>query len=468
MNPKDAWLATLGQLQIQLHKATYETWVRDSRFLEFEDGVFVIAVKNAYAKDWLEKRLHRQVTRTLSKVYGTPSEISVVVQAPAAKPVKDYGPLLASLQSDAPAASPTTAAPVQPSAQPAKRHLNFADTAQLNQDYRLDNFIVGDSNEMGYTAARAIGQDIGRAFNPLMIFGGSGLGKTHLLQAIGNAAREKGQFVIYVSGETFTNDLIRAIRGHQMEAFREHYRNADVFLIDDVQFIAGKDSTQQELLHTFNELHNLNKHIIIGAPKKPSHYTDLDERLVSRFESGLAVEMKMPDYQTRYCILHEKARAQDIDLPDSVASLLAETEYHSVREIEGLLNKLILQVALTRQPVTEDFVLKLLTDEQKALTKQKPMLEIEDILQETANYHQLSLDDLLSKQRNQEIALARHIAIYLAREEINATLPAIGRALGGRTHSTILNSIRKVEDLIHTDPAFRRHLNDIRSQLYAQ
>ena len=468
MEPLDAWLATLGQLQLQLHQATYETWVRDAQFVAYEDGIFTIGVKNDYAKDWLEKRLSRMLHRTLAAIVQEDIQIQFIIKAPEPPADQSFGPLLdwhqarARLTGEAPAPASITAPPREKSPP-----VRFAQGEHLNSDFLLEDFVVGGCNGMAHAAAMMLidSNPASRNYNPLCVYGGVGLGKTHLLHGIGNAFLAGGLDVLYVSAETFTNDLIRAIRTQQTEAFRTHYRNVDVLIVDDIQFIAGKQGTQEEFFHTFNALHNQNRQIVLAADRVPRLIDDLDERLRSRFEGGLNVELRRPDFETRMCILKKKAIAQDMELPDRVAEQIANQPYNSIRDMEGLLNQVLAKVALTRQPLTVESVAVILQDH-GPIDGQKSEIDLTDILETTARYHQLTLDDLLGKQRSQEVALARHIAIYLAREEIKATLPAIGRALGGRSHSTILNSYRKVVELMNTDPVFRRDLIALRDTLY--
>jgi len=461
MQPKDAWQATLGQLQIQLHEATFDTWVRDAAFVAFNDGVFTVGVPNAYAKDWLEQRLYRLLKRTLSSVVEEDISIEFIVQPPPPRKQQDFGPLLNNIP---PAAAPTPISLSVPIKEKPATIL-FAQGEQLNADYSLHNFVMGNCNQLAHAAAMAITNAPGAVYNPLYICSGVGMGKTHLLHAIGNALSSKGLKVLYVNAETFTNDLIRAIRTQQTEAFREFYRTIDALVIDDIQFLAGKESTQEEFLHTFNSLYHRGCQVVLAGNAKPKTIDGLDERLSSRFEGGLTVELVRPDAQTRSAILQLKANGQDGEIPAEIAHFIAQRINTNIRDLEGALNQVLAHAALTRQPLTQQLA-------ETVLQTQDPiendnLLDLFGIIEATARYHQLTLDDLLSKQRSQAIAHARHIAIYLAREDMNASLPAIGRALGGRTHSTVISSYRKVADRVATDPAFRRDINHIRQHIHA-
>jgi chromosomal replication initiator protein len=464
MPPQDAWLATLGQLQMQLHSATYDTWVREAQFVSFEDGLFTISVPNDYARDWLTKRLYRLIQHTLSNVFQDHVELTFITtpkeRTPRTLPESPLFPSDTGRPGE-PVAPVSVVVPVRDR----KPEVIFAEGEHLNEDYSLANFVVGHNNRLAHSAALAITESVNHPYNPLFIHSQVGLGKTHLLNAIGLAFQTCGLKIVLVSAETFTNDFVRAVRMNQMDAFRNYYRGMDALLIDDIQFIAGKESTQEEFFHTFNAIYKNNGQIVVTAKAPPSQI-DLEERLSSRLGSGLEVELHAPAFECRVAILQRKARAQETEMPEDVAAAIASRTRGSVRDLEGVLNKVLAQSALTRQQLSATVVEHLLKDHQPEAPAAQ--IEIDDILETTARYHQLTLDDLLSKQRSSEVSLARHIAIYLARNEINATLPAIGRALGGRSHSTILNGYRKVEKLIQSDPALRRNIDELRKQIHEQ
>ena len=449
---------------MQLHSATYDTWVREAQFVSFEDGHFTISVPNDYARDWLTKRLYRLIQHTLSNVFQDHVELTFITvpkeRTPRTLPESPLFPTSNTRPTE-------TVAPVSVvvPARDSRPNVVFAEGEHLNDDYTLANFVVGNSNRLAHSAALAITESSNHPYNPLFIHSQVGLGKTHLLNAIGLTYQMCGQKVILVSAETFTNDFVRAVRLNQMDAFRNYYRNAGALLIDDIQFIAGKESTQEEFFHTFNAIYKHNGQIVVTA-KAPPAKLDLEERLSSRLGSGLAVELQAPAFDCRVAILQCKALAQETEMPEDVASAIASRTRGSVRDLEGVLNTVLAHVALTRQQLSANVVEHLLKDHQPE-TPAAP-LEIDDILETTARYHQLTLDDLLSKQRSSEVAMARHIAIYLARNEINATLPAIRRALDGRSHSTILNGYRKVEKRIQSDPALRRNIDELRKQIHEQ
>ncbi len=460
MDMRDIWLAVLGELQLQLHPAIYRTWVDGARLLSLENDVAVIAVENDYIRDWLQERLLSTFQRSAARIMRRPIELQFVVEPKEETFFADFG----LFSEDEPRATTQSEAASLNANSVEKSPLVFAQGEVINHDYYLDNFVAGASNQLAFAAAEAIVNANSRLYNPFFIYGGVGMGKTHLLHAIGNALDAAGKKVLCVNAETFTNDMIRAIRIRQTEAFRDFYRSVDALLVDDIQFIIGKESTQEEFFHTFNTLYNRGCQIVLTGNCKPSEMEGLQERLRSRFDGGLTAELRTADYEMRLQIVLNKAAAQDFDMPDDVADLLANRLRMNNRELVGGVNRVLARSALMRHTPTRETADAILRD--APLETARPPLELQDILEITAQYHQLTLDDLLSKHRSKDVANARHIAIYLAREEIQATLPEIGRALGGRTHSTILNSYHKIANRIAIDPIFKQDIALLRKQLY--
>ncbi|NLG41488.1 MAG: chromosomal replication initiator protein DnaA, partial [Chloroflexi bacterium] len=319
MNAQQAWQATIGQLQMELSKASFDTWVKNTQLISFEDasGTFALGAGNAYACDWLDSRLKSTVVNKLSGMMARQVNVEFKVWA---APQVDLEQETVSIPKPAPVMKDTY------------------DT-QLNPRYRFDNFVVGSANRLAHAACQAVAENPARAYNPLFIYSGVGLGKTHMLHAIGNAVLQQGKQVLYVSSEEFTNDLVHAIRTKTTTAFREKYREVDVLLIDDIQFIAGKDSTQEEFFHTFNALYGQDKQIVMTSDRSPKAMSTLEERLRSRFEWGLTVDMQAPDYETRLAILHSKAEKVDGKVPEEVIERIAKLIQTNVRELEGAWNR---------------------------------------------------------------------------------------------------------------------------------
>jgi len=493
LTPKDAWQATLGQLELQLNRATFDTWLKGSEVLAYEDGEFVIRVRHAYAKDWLEQHLNSQIIEMLGRILGRSVTVNYVVHLPTARfHHPPAGPLFADLPSEAASKSEGLAAAEQPPASPPAADpppspwLAFAEwdprvsevrrtseldvpirsSARFDARYTFDSFVTGPSNHFAFAAAQAVAGTETPAYNPLFIYGGVGLGKTHLLHAIGQVAEGAGKHVIYVTAETFTNEMVAAIRGKTMDEFRSRYRTVDVLLIDDAQFVAGKTSTEEEFYHTFNAVFSRGGKIALASDVHPRSISGLDERLRSRFEGGLLADIQAPEYETRHRIVKAKSAAQDVTLPDDIAELMARHETDNVRELEGLLTQVLARTKLTKEPLTLALAQAVLNkNSARPPQPTRRATSIDQVLQATAKYHQLSMDDLLSKRRTKEVVRARQIAMYLAREETDASLPEIGAAIGGRNHSTVLYGYQKIAKSVEADAALRREVSEIRRQL---
>lgn len=448
MNAEQLWQTAQGELQIQMPRATYDTWLRNTEAVSLEPGVLTVAVRNPFVKDWLENRLIGSIERTVASILGEEVEVQFVV-LPAAMPEEGGAPLLRTPESDKDNGGRKKGRAIKPS-------------SMLNPRYRFETFIVGPSNRMAHAATQAVAENPATAYNPLFIYGGVGLGKTHLLHAAGHVPLERGHVVLYVSSEEFTNDLINSIRSHTTEQFREKYRSIDVLLIDDIQFIAGKESTQEEFFHTFNTLHAADKQIIISSDRPPKAIPTLEERLRSRFEWGLTVDIQPPDLETRTAILRAKADYQPIPVPDEVLDLIANRVQSNIRELEGALNKVVAHATLMRTPLTVHMAGEVLGD----LLGRPKSVDIPQIIEAVAKHYRVSTEAILGRSRTQEVATPRQVIMYLARSETNASLPQIGEALGGRDHTTVLYAHDKIADLIERDQQLRRDLTAIRELLY--
>ncbi len=443
MKPDQAWQAALGQLQMEMPKPAYDTWVRDAEFMSYEDGCFTIGVANGYARDWLESRLASTVRRMLTGIMNRTVEVRFTVW-------NDVAPEPLELP------EPAEVNPVQPMLRPAPRNINAR--------YNFENFMVGASNRLAHAASMAVAERPAQAYNPLFLYGGVGLGKTHLLHAIGNICIQRGLEVLYVSSEEFTNDLINAIRTHTTQAFRDKYRSIDVLLVDDIQFIAGKESTQEEFFHTFNTLHGQDKQIVVSSDRPPKALVTLEERLRSRFEWGLTADIQPPDLETRMAILHSKAERMGYDLPDIAMETIARRVQSNIRELEGALTRIVAFANLGDFSLTQAFVESALVD----LLPRRSEVQPEEVVNKVAEVFGVSIERLLSPERSRQVALPRQIAMYLLHEEANISLPQIGDALGGRDHTTILYGCEKIADLMERDDRLRKQVIGIKEQLYGQ
>jgi chromosomal replication initiator protein len=444
MKPDLVWSAALGELQLQMTQATFDTWLRGARFLKYEDGSFVVGVKNGYAKDWLEHRLLPTIKRTLTRLAGCATDIHFVVWDGKPQQRREDIPLLD------PPDSTATATPTLP-------------PANLNPRYAFDSFVVGLGNRLAHAASMAVAESPADAYNPLFLYGGVGLGKTHLLHAIGHTCHAKGLRVLYASSEAFTNDLIESIRTRTTDGFREKYRTADVLLVDDVQFISGKESTQEEFFHTFNALHGTGKQIVLSSDRPPKAMVTLEERLCSRFEWGLIADIQPPDLETRIAILQSKAESCGTAVPDDILALIAARVQSNIRELEGALNRVVALSRLTGQPLTAEVAETALGE----LMPRRSRLSEEQILDTVADHFGVERAAFEGRSRSRSIARPRQVAMYLLREETGASLPRIGAMLGGRDHTTVLYGCERIAGLIEEDTEMRREIMSLRQRLHA-
>lgn len=436
---------------MEMSKAAFDTWVRNAELVSYEEHTFTVGVSNAYARDWLDSRLSSTVSRLLTGLLGQPQNVRFTVW-----------------HKDDPALDTDNDTVEETQGQPRVSGANGSNGANgnntINPRYTFDNFVVGASNRLAHAACMAVAESPARAYNPLFLYGGVGLGKTHLLHAIGNTAHSRGLQILYVSSEEFTNDLINAIRTHNTPAFRERYRRIDVLLIDDIQFIAGKESTQEEFFHTFNTLHGQDKQIVITSDRPPKALVTLEERLRSRFEWGLTADIQPPDIETRIAILRSKADRAGRQVPVTILETIARLVQSNIRELEGALTRVLAFADLSGLPLSAQLVQTALAD----LLPQRSTLETDQIINVVANVFGISTEELLGRSRSRDVALPRQVAMYLMREEVNASLPQIGEALGGRDHTTVMYACEKVADMIERDDRLRRQVIQIRERLYGR
>ena len=430
---QEIWEAALGELQLQVSKSNYQTWFRGAKAAACRDGQFTISVPSAFVAEYLDKNQRSLIEKTLIGLTG--GNISIRFQVNASLP------------------HPPAGATGQGAASP-------QDSAGFNPKYTFDSFIVGGCNRMAHAAALAAAQSPGQGYNPLFIYGGSGLGKTHLLQAIGTLAQTNGASVLYVSGEQFTNDFVTAIRERKMEEFRARYRSVDMLLIDDIHFISGKEQTEESFFHTFNELHNSNRQIVMTCDRPPGALSFLEDRLRSRFEWGLAVDVLPPDLETRMAILQAKAEQAGTGFQPAVLEYIAGQIKENIRELEGGLNRVIAYSRLLRVQVTTELAAKALAD----IASKSPECSgiLPSLLVSTvATSFQLTPEDLVSRRRDKEVAQARQVAMYLFRHHNNCSLSEIGAVLGGRSPSTVSHACDKIAADIKANPILRRQVQDI-------
>ncbi|MBN1486269.1 MAG: chromosomal replication initiator protein DnaA [Anaerolineae bacterium] len=447
-NPQRLWQATLGELELQMTRATFDTWLRDTNCIGLEDDdTLVVGVKNGYAVEWLEHRLYTMIQRTLYRIAGQELKARFVVWEEKGLTQQDEATTPPLLQVKGKKAAPRA----------------FPNPS-LNPNYTFNTFVIGPGNRLAQAASQAVAESPAQAYNPLFIHGVVGLGKTHLLHAIGNTSIMHGQKVLYVTSETFTNDLIESIRTQTTDQFREKYRTADVLLIDDIQFIAGKESTQEEFFHTFNALRDTGKQIALSSDRPPKAMVTLEERLRSRFEWGLIVDIQPPDFETRVAILRAKAEKLNTQVSDDIITYIATHVERNIRELEGALNRVLAMSRLTGIPLTVESAERALTD----LMPNRPKLSGLEIINAVAHHYGITLEDIQGPRRSRRIAGPRQIAMYLLREETNASLPQIGAQLGGRDHTTIMYGCDRIRERLENDDKLRREMLALKANLYGQ
>jgi chromosomal replication initiator protein len=463
---REIWEVARSHLRLQLPQSTYDTWVRDTACLAHEDGAFVIGVNNAYAREWLQLRLRRLIKQTLISIVGHAVDVTFIVQT---TPIADRSdatpaPLLEVEQAvTMPAASSPNARHVSAEHSTLRplEAIRRSESVGLNPRYSFESFIVGAANRMAHASAMAVAERPGTAYNPLFIYGGSGLGKTHLLQAVGHAVKAWGQRILYVTSEVFTNELIQAIRTGSTDDFRAKYRNTDVLLLDDVHFIAGKEQTQEEFFHTFNALHSSSRQIVLTSDRAPQAIPTLEERLRSRFAWGMIADIQPPNLETRVAILQSKAASMGRRVSDDVLLAIAQRAYRNIRDLEGALTKVVAHAETFHRSMSVAVVEEALAYLAPAQGKLTP----ETILNSAADFFSIPIAELLGRNRSAKIALPRQIVMFVMREELGASLPQIGQALS-RDHTTVMHGIERIATEMERDTNLAQSVSAFRQRLY--
>ncbi len=433
---QELWTRTLEVLQDQVSKPSFETWLKATKAISFENNVLTISTPSEFAREWLESRYTNIIHSTLHAMTGTDIKLNFTSDemSKSAKKGEDI-------------------------------HIQEPPQSQLNPRYTFETFVIGSGNRFAHAASLAVAEAPAQAYNPLFIYGGVGLGKTHLMHAIGHyvQAHSPSSRVVYLSSEKFTNEFINAIRDNKAETFRNKYRSVDILLIDDIQFLAGKEQTQEEFFHTFNTLHEHNKQIIISSDRPPKEIDDLEDRLRSRFEWGLITDVQPPDLETRIAILRKKAIADNLNVPGNVLAYIADLVDTNIRELEGALIRVVAYSALMNQPIDEALAQEALKD--IISSSAPPVVGIEHIQQEVCNYYHLRLEDLKSKKRTKTVAFPRQIAMYLCRELTDFSLPRIGEDFGGRDHTTVIHAHEKINRLLKNDSQLQHVIDTLKKRI---
>ncbi len=438
----NAWQEILNYLKTKVNTQSYQTWLRPTRFSRAEQGMLLVRVPNREFKEWIQEHYGVLVTQAVEKLQLGYREVQYEVEEPAERKSAESG-----------------------GAKPVQASLDFESVDhQLNPRYTFDTFVVGSCNQFAHAAARAVAEQPAKAYNPLFLYGGVGLGKTHLMQAVGHLIKSQWREMrlAYVSSESFTNEVINSLRYDRMTSFREKYRNVDVLLMDDIEFIAGKERTQEEFFHTFNALYEAQRQVVISSDQAPKEIPGLEERLRSRFAWGLTADLQPPDLETKRAILAKKSEGLGVGIPDDVGDFVASRIKSSIRDLEGALTRLVAYSSLTGSEISlamAQQVLKNLVDQEDR------HISIENIQRAVSQEFGLSVPQLKAKNNSRGVAYPRQIAMYLAKELTTASLPQIGREFGGKHHTTVLHSINKIGELRKNDRDLNRLLNKLRDRL---
>ena len=447
------WQAVLGELEVSISRANFATWFKHTAIVSNRDGRVVIAVPNIFTKEWLEKKYHSDITLALGRVAKGVTTIEYKVG--------DSAKVAETLSSVAVETAPTRAAATVTTSTPNQ-------AGSLNAKYSFDSFVVGSSNELAYAACQAVVKHPGDKYNPLFIYGGVGLGKTHLMQAVGNEMlrRDPSKRVEYVTSEGFTNEFLSSLARKKVDSFASKYRKIDVLIVDDIQFIANKERTVEEFFHTFNSLHQTNKQIIISSDKPPQAIAGLEDRLRSRFASGMLADISAPDLETRSAILQSKAQVQGELLPLEVVDFLARTFNSNIRELEGALTKLLAHCEL-RQTEPTLLMARGLLGNMNGRSQRPRNLSPKLVLERVAAYFDLRVVDLTGAKRDREIVVPRQIAMYIMRHELDLSYPKIAATVGGRDHTTAIHSVSKIERQLERDEQLRGEVASLKESIYA-
>jgi chromosomal replication initiator protein len=444
-NIADLWSAALNNIEKKISKPSFDTWLKSTKAHSLKGDLLVITAPNEFARDWLEERYSQLVAGILYEITG--EELAVKFIIPQNKNAEEVN------------------MPVTPKKTKRDDEHNDFPQSMLIPKYTFDTFVIGSGNRFAHAASLAVAEAPAKAYNPLFIYGGVGLGKTHLMHAIGHYVLEHNPSakVVYLSSEKFTNEFINSIRDNKAENFRNKYRNVDVLLIDDIQFLAGKESTQEEFFHTFNTLHEDNKQIIISSDRTPREIPTLEDRLRSRFEWGLITDITPPDLETRIAILRKKAKADGLDIPNEVMLYIANQIDSNIRELEGALIRVVAYSSLINKDINADLAAEALKD---IIPSSKPkMITILDIQRAVGEQFNIKLEDFKAKKRTKSVAFPRQIAMYMSRELTDYSLPKIGEEFGGRDHTTVIHAHEKISKLLQSDSQLQRQIKELNELL---
>jgi len=444
MTNNELWQTILGELEILVSRANFITWFKDTSIELRKKNQVIISVPNGFTKEWLENKYHKLILKAIQNFYPNIHQVQYIIG-------KTKSPILTKISKPTIITTPD---------------LNILEKSSLNPRYTFENFVIGSSNELAQAASAAVAQNPGKAYNPLFIYGGVGLGKTHLLQSIGNEILnlDTSKKIQYVTSEKFTNELIEAIRHRATKDFKDKYRENDLLIIDDVQFIGGKETTQEEFFHTFNALYENNKQIVLSSDRPPKAIHTLEERLRSRFEGGMIADITLPNLETRLAILKNKLAEKKTSLPENVLEYIAANIQNNIRELEGALNKLIAHCHIQNKPIEFKQAVQILSG--LVSRPSHKLVKPKDIVKIVSDFYGVTMKSLFDKGRKREIVKPRQIAMYLMRKETKSSYPSIGEELGKRDHTTAIHAFEKINKQVQNDETLEQEINLIKEKIY--
>jgi chromosomal replication initiator protein len=468
MTNEELWQAALSEIELSISRANFITWFKQTAIQSNTNGHVTISVPNGFAKEWLENKFNSYILHSLRNLQNDIRSISCIIATPKdtilrkeimvdaiVAPQKQYQSL--NQNQKATIINPTYSTQ-------SVQQINLENN--LNPKYTFENFVVGGNNELARAACFAVSQNLGKIYNPLFLYGGVGLGKTHLIQSIGNEIlrRDPNFRIKYITSERFTATLIDALQNQKINEFKEYYQKIDILIIDDIQFISGKEKTQEEFFHIFNYLYQLNKQIVLSSDRPPKEIQILEERLRSRFEGGMIADVSSPDLETRIAILKKKAFTENIQINDETLLFIATNIKNNIRELEGALNRIIVSSQLTNAEITKDFATRQLSE--IISSGKKKGITHKHIIKVVSSFYEINPDDLIAKNRKREIVKPRQIVMYLMRNELEFSFPGIGEKMGGRNHTTAIHAYEKITKSLITDEKLQKEIIAIQEQLY--
>jgi len=454
MNNDELWKSAMGEIELSISKANFITWFKNTSIISIKDGLVVIGVPNGFAKEWLENKYKLYILKALRNIQSDIRDVSCSIKTHQESFFKKH---------TIDAVIPSEKVFIQSSSE---KKASISQENNLNPKYTFANFVVGSSNELARAACFAVSQNLGKIYNPLFIYGGVGLGKTHLLQSIGNEILKNNPSyrVKYITSEKFTSDLITSIKTGKINSFKEYYQAIDLLIIDDIQFLSGKEKTQEEFFHIFNHLYQLNKQIVLSSDRPPKAIPTLEERLRSRFEGGMIADVGKADFETRMAILRKKIAQENIDISEKALEFIASNISSNIRELEGALNRVAVSAQLTGSEISLDFASSVLSD--LIASGKKKGLTHKHVIKVVSEFYDINQDELLIKGRKKEVVKPRQIAMYLMRSELNYSYPGIGEKIGGRDHTTAIHAFEKISKELEYNKKLSEDLVFLREQLY--